>query len=253
MHIAGLMKLSGFIGMLFVWVAGDTEAVAEETVETQEIIQRLELPFPDLGALTIFMARPRKLNARGHPVIIYFEGGGQEEKFAKNIMYSHFSREAVRRGYIFISPAAPCRGCTFSSKGDHYFPALFELLTAQLPIRNGKFHLMGYSNGGRSSLHLASLHPGWVASITTLPGMLEKPSKEALAALAPLCISMHVGRKDRRFLRGQRRLVRHLKKNGRKIHAVEHPKQNHWIEKLGTERGANQLLDDIENGVGCRQ
>ena len=251
MHITALVKLLGLIGTLSLWLAGGTQTTAQETTETPEIILRLELPFPDLAALTIFVAQPRKLNASGHPVIIYFEGGGQEEKFAKRIMYSNFSREAVKRGYIFISPAAPCRTCTFSAKGDRYFPALFELLTKKLPVKDGKFHLMGYSNGGRSSLHLASRHPNWVASITTLPGMLEDPGRKALAALAPLCISMHVGRKDRRFLRGQRQLVSRLKETGREIHAVEHPKQKHWIETLATAPGANQLLDDIENGVGC--
>jgi len=253
MHIAGMMKLLVATGILSLWLAGGIQAAAQDTEKKNEVVLRLELPFPDLDALTVFMARPRQLDARGHPVIIYFEGGGQEEKYAKNVMYSYFSREAVRRGYIFISPAAPCRRCTFSAKGDRYFPGLFELLTKQLPVKDKKFHLMGYSNGGRSSLHLASLHPKWIASITTLPGMLEEPRKEALAALTPLCISMHVGRKDRRFLRGQRRLVRSLRKNGREIHAVEHAKQNHWIEKLATERGANRLLNDIENGVGCPQ
>ena len=248
-----LKKLSGFIGILSIWLTVGATVTAQEKVEAPEIIMRLELPFPDLPALTIFIARPRKLDADGHPVIIYFEGGGQEEKYAKNAMYSNLAREALRRGYIFISPAAPCRACTFPAKGDRYFPSLFELLTQQLPVRNKKFHLMGYSNGGISSLHLGSQHPNWVASITTLPGALRDPSKDVVAALAPLCITMHVGSKDRPFLRGQRRLVNRFNEIGREINAIEHSKQRHWIKTLATPRGANRLLDDIENSVGCPQ
>ncbi len=255
--IVGLGLLSA-VGMLAITptsaaAQNQNEAFAlEGTVETSEIILRLELPFPDLEALTIFIAQPRKLSASGHPAIIYFTGGDQREKYAKDSMYLHLSEEAVKRGYIFISPAAPCRGCTFSyGGGERYFPALFELLSKQLPVKDDKFHLMGFSNGGRSSLHLASLYPDWIASITTFPGALENPSKEALAALTQLCISMHVGREDRSFVRKQRSVVNRMKKFGRKIHAVEYPKQYHWIEKLDTALGANKLLNNIENGVGC--
>ena len=252
MHITALMKLVRFVGVLSLWLVGGAGTAAQETAETPEVIFRLELPFPDLDALPIFIAQSRKLSAGGHPAIIYFTGGDQQEKYAKDSMYLHLSEEAVRRGYIFISPAAPCRGCTFSyGGGDRYFPALFELLAKQLPVKDGKFHLMGFSNGGRSSLHLASLYPDWVASITTFPGALENPSEEALAMLAQLCISMHAGREDRRFVRKQRKLVSRMKKLDRKIHAVEYPKQYHWIEKLDTALGANKLLDNIENGVGC--
>jgi len=254
MHTRALKKLARFAGILSLWLAGGFMATAQETTETPEIILRLELPFPDLDPLTIFIAHPRQLSANGHPAIIYFTGGDQREKYAKDSMYLHLSEEAVKRGYIFIAPAAPCRGCTFSyGGGERYFPALFELLSKQLPVKDGKFQLMGFSNGGRSSLYLASLYPDWVAGITTFPGALENPSKEALASLAGLCISMHVGRKDRPFMRKQRKLVKRLKKIDRKIHAVEYPKQQHWIEKLDTALSANKLLDNIESGVGCPQ
>lgn len=252
MHIAVLMILVRFVGILSLWLAGSIGVSAQETVATPEAIFRLELPFPELETLTIFVALPQKLSTSGHPAILYFTGGGQQEKHSKHAMNLHLSQEAVRRGYIFVSPAAPCRGCTFSyGGGERYFPALFELLVKQLPIKGDKFHLMGFSNGGRSSLRLASLYPDWVAGVTTFPGALENPSEEAMAALAPLCISMHAGREDKYFVREQRKMVSRMKKLGRKIHAVEYPKQYHWIEKLDTTLGANKLLSNIENGVGC--
>ncbi|WP_428407951.1 dienelactone hydrolase family protein [Hyphococcus sp.] len=232
--------------------AGETYSEPAETTDAPAAIaHRATLSFEGLGDLTIHIVRPATLAPEGHRVILYFVGGGQEEADVQHIMNSHIAREAVSRGFIFISPVAPCYSCTFVASGEDYFPGLFEKLSELLPMSEERFHLMGFSNGGRSSLHIGTRHPEWVASITAYPGYLRNEKYELLERLSNTCVIMYVGSRDPAFLKRHRRTVGRLKGYGHPVHSKIYTGRTHSIRNLWTEKGAELLMDGIENRLGC--
>lgn len=229
-------------------VADEPQAGAETASITA---QRGDFQFEGLRDLPVFILRPQTLRPEGHKVLIYFTGGGQTEDQAQAMLNSHIALEAVRRGYVFASPAAPCRDCTFVARGEDYFPQLFDTLRNIFPMSEDRFHLMGFSNGGRSSFHIATRHPDQVASVTTYPGYLRNKKYSLLGTLSDTCVVMYVGRKDDGFFSLHGRVVRELKKLGRPVHHEEFSREGHNIKQLWTEEGARKLMDGVDNRLRC--
>ncbi|MEZ5893731.1 MAG: hypothetical protein R3C58_11405 [Parvularculaceae bacterium] len=212
---------------------------------------KISFDYDGLAPLTAFMLAPADYRTRENKVLIYFIGGGQEEKYAEGALNYYVATEAVRRGYVVIAPGAPCYDCTFVAKGADYFPAFFDKLREIIPMAEDRFHLMGYSNGGRSAFHLATRHPDQVASITTYPGYLRNRKLKLLEELGDVCVVMYVGRKDAEFLSEHRRDAQRLKKLGHGVYAKEYFHEGHKIEPLWTEEGAKTLMDGVDNRLGC--
>ncbi len=236
-----------------VYAALQNQQQAEQSQgPTESNAYKMDLTFERLDDLEVFVLSPKELNTdTGHKILLYFVGGGQEAQFAQSALGSEVAREALRRGYIFVSPAAPCYECTFVAKGDQYFPKLFELLQEYSPMAEERFHLMGFSNGGRTSFHLATRHPEWVASITAYPGYLRGGQFDLLERLDETCVTMYVGKLDTGFLAPHEDLVRRLKKRNRPVHEKVYIGEGHNIDPLWTEDGAKVLMDGVDQGWGC--
>ncbi|WP_425409575.1 hypothetical protein [Hyphococcus sp.] len=227
------------------------ETAPDAAAARDPVAHRAVLSFDGLDDLTVYILRPAELDPAGHKVLLYFVGGGQEEKYVEQMLGSHIAQEAVRRGFIFVSPAAPCWSCTFVAKGEDYFPALFEKLAELLPMSERRFHLMGYSNGGRSSLHIGTRHPEMTASITAYPGYLRNRKYKLLEGLSDTCVVMYVGREDKGFLAGHRATVGRLKRYGHGVHEKIYSREGHNIDPLWSSDGARLLMDGVENSLGC--
>ncbi len=84
----------------------------------------------------------------------------------------------------------------FFRGGDQVFPEFIEYILETYPVAENKLHITGHSNGGLSAFHIASLYPQYVRSLTGYPGLLGNNNNEQFAALADICIFMHVGDQD---------------------------------------------------------
>lgn len=208
-----------------------------------------EVKFDDLPTIKFYAAMPDPLEDRPYPTIIYFLGGRQTSTWASRMAKSRFARDATDRGFIVVFPAAP-GGRLYYQSGAAVFPRLFDYFIERFPVAERKFHLMGPSNGGVSSLQIAAKYPEYVLSVSTFPGFLERSDPGDYERLAKLCIVMYVGKRDRAFLRGQRSDVKAFEAIGKSIHAVEVPRKGHNISRFDG-RGEIQLIDDIEAGKGC--
>ncbi len=248
-YFLALAAFATAVGVLARPAHASSEPALPEQAEI--VAHRAVLSFEGLDDLTLYIMGPAELAPQGHKVLLYFVGGGQEDEDVERMFGAHIAHEAVNRGYIFVSPAAPCRDCTFVARGEQYFPALFDQLRELIPMAEDRFHLMGFSNGGRSSLHIATRHPEYVASITTYPGYLRNQKYELLENLNDICVAMYVGRQDAGFYRNHQNVVRHLKKLGHPVHEKVFPREGHNIDALWTAAGAKTLMDGVENGLGC--
>tara|TARA_A100001391_G_C5034412_1_gene269230 strand:- start:590 stop:1303 length:714 start_codon:yes stop_codon:yes gene_type:complete len=133
--------------------------------------------------------------AQRYPTILHFPGGPQSWRIVVSSTESDWRQPAERDGYIVISPSAP-DGMLFFRGGDQVFPEFIEYILETYPVAENKLHITGHSNGGLSAFHIASLYPQYVRSLTGYPGLLGNNNNEQFAALADICIFMHVGDQD---------------------------------------------------------
>jgi poly(3-hydroxybutyrate) depolymerase len=116
---------------------------------------------------------PEKYDAsKTYPGVLAFAGGGQSIDVVESMVKSQFQREAEKRGYIVVGPAAPNGDLFFFSGGEKIFPGFLTKILSDYKIEGKKFHIAGRSNGGISAFHIAALHPEYFVSITGFPGGL---------------------------------------------------------------------------------
>lgn len=187
---------------------------------------------------------------RSYPAVLAFPGGGQSMRIVDSMVAANWRDEAQSRGYIVISPAAP-DGELFFRGGDVVFPAFLEQLLKDYKIADGKFHVAGISNGGISAFHIAASYPDYFLSVTGLPGYLPAVSDKRIAALAPLCLYMYVGERDRGWLRSMERQAEALRERGHRVELWIEPGEGHVMSTL-TGTGSARLFDNFEEAEsGC--
>ena len=62
----------------------------------------------------------------------------------------YWGRQASRRGWIVVSPAAP-DGQILHRGGFAAHPALLDQIVSEFQIEGNGFHVAGWSNGGRTA------------------------------------------------------------------------------------------------------
>jgi poly(3-hydroxybutyrate) depolymerase len=188
--------------------------------------------------------------ARAYPAILAFTGGSQNESAVNTHLERFWTEQAEQRGYIVVSPAAPSGGLYFQG-GDRIFPEFLDLILETYNIEDGKFHVAGASNGGRSAFHVAASHPEYFKSITGLPGYLPQASTARIAAIQGMCIYMHVGENDPSWLRAMQNQSEQFERNDLQVRFQIAAGQGHFVRSLSG-AGATRLFDQIEEAAeGC--
>ena len=161
--------------------------------------------------------------------------------------------EADRRGYIVVVPAAP-NGRSFVGEGGKVFPEFIERLLHEYKIRDNKFHIAGMSNGGRSAFHIAAMYPQYFLSITGFPSYLPDATPERVAALAKMCIYMHVGELDTGWLPEMQEQASAFQVKGYGVRLTVEKTEGHVMRSLigpGSARLFNQMEEACGTGSGA--
>lgn len=130
-----------------------------------------------------------------YPALLALPPGGQDAGLTLSLAESTYAPEALTRGWVVITPAAP-GGTLFFEGSERYLPELLDRLDWIRP-EGGRHHLAGISNGGISAFRIAGLEPDRFASIVVYPGFpRSEADREALAALSSIPVTMFVGGDD---------------------------------------------------------
>ena len=187
---------------------------------------------------------------KAYPAVLAFPPGGQTMDMVLVTVQRNWAAEAEKRGYIVIVPAAP-RGELFFEGGARIFPQFVERMLKDYKIKDGKFHIAGMSNGGLSAFHIAAAYPEFFWTVTGFPGYLPDQTRQHMAALAKLCINMHVGELDTGWLEAMQEQAKQFRAKGYTVSFTVEKGQSHVIGTL-TGDGAARLFDEIEKGKqGC--
>jgi hypothetical protein len=188
--------------------------------------------------------------ARAYPVVLAFAGGSQNMPIVDNGLNRYWGGEARRRGYIVVSPAAPGNQLLYEG-GAKIFPEFLDMILHDYKVRGGKMHSAGFSNGGITAFHVASLYPKYFWSVTGLPGLLNDATPAKVEALKAMCIYMHVGGRDLDWRGAMEQQSEMFRKQGYTVQFRVEENQEHVLN-LGPE-GVTRLFDHLDaaaNGCG---
>jgi len=176
-------------------------------------------------------------------VVFTFPPGGQDLDTTENVVEGRWRDEALARGWVVVSPAAPESGLYYSDKSAKYVPELLDAIAKQYPPEGGRFDLAGVSNGGLSAFKAALTYPERFRSLVVFPGYSQEGGDDPdLSKLKDIGVSMFVGGEDTGWRQASELTEKTLKDLGYKVelHVVEG--EGHIISTL---TGAD-LFDAIE-------
>jgi len=191
-----------------------------------------------------FMVVPpdREVGKEGK-VLFTFPPGGQDLDVTQQVLGGRFRDEALKRGWVVVSPAAPDSGLYYSDKSAKYVPELLDAIAEDYPPDGGKFDLAGVSNGGLSAFKAALTYPERFRSLVVFPGYSQDGGDDPnLAKLKDIGVAMFVGGQDTGWRQASELTEKTLKDLGYdvELHVVEG--EGHIISSL---TGAD-LFDAIE-------
>jgi poly(3-hydroxybutyrate) depolymerase len=182
--------------------------------------------------------------AKTYPAVLAFPPGSQDMNMVLTTLVQNWLPEADERGYIVIIPAAP-NGRPFVGEGAKIFPEFIDQLLHEYKIRDNKFHIAGMSNGGRSAFHIAAMYPQYFLSVTGFPGYLPDATPSRVAALAKMCIYMHVGELDTGWLEDMQQQASMFGAKGYTVRFIVEKGEGHVMRTL-IGPGSSRLYKELE-------
>lgn len=207
------------------------------------------LPLRDGETLEFVQVLPPDFDPeQTYPVLLALPPGGQNMTLVEACVEAYWEREALKRGWIVVSPAAP-NGVLFFSGGQRYMPELMSSLLKQYKVECGKFHVAGISNGGRSAFRFAVDWPERFLSILALPGYPpDQRDYEHLDRLQAMRVSMYAGENDPAWVEAMRRTEQLLKSLDIPVSFEVVPGEGHVIHRLEAD---NTPLYDFLDSARC--
>lgn len=130
------------------------------------------------------------------PVLLALPPGSQDLGLTESVTNSVYRTEAVSRGWVVVSPAAP-NGELYFGGSEVLIGGLLEWMAGWVDAEGGAPHLSGISNGGISAFRAAALRPDGFLSIVVFPGFPRSDEdKAALSDLAGVPVRMFAGETD---------------------------------------------------------
>lgn len=130
------------------------------------------------------------------PVLLAFPPGDQSFALTEGLVRGTYASEALRLGWVVISPAAPA-GVQFTQGSEVLLPEFLDWAETWVTPEGGAPHVIGISNGGVSSFRYAAENVDRVLSLVAFPGFPPTPAdNDALADLTDVPIRLFVGGLD---------------------------------------------------------
>ena len=131
------------------------------------------------------------------PVMLAFPPGGQDPQLTQSVVEQIYRDEALARGWVVVSPAAPRGEPSWFGGSETLAPALLDWIEGWVTPEGGGVHVVGVSNGGISTFRVAGENPDEVRSLLVFPGFPRSDEdREALAGLTGVPVRMFVGSED---------------------------------------------------------
>jgi pimeloyl-ACP methyl ester carboxylesterase len=182
--------------------------------------------------------------AKRYPILLALPPGPQTKEMVQWGLENYWAQEALRRGWIILSPVAPA-GVLFFQGAEGIIPEFLSRTATLLKPEGGKYHLAGVSNGGISAFRVALNQPELFSSLMVLPGFPQNDNDfERLNNLTGLPVVMFVGENDDGWVQRMEATAERLTELGGQAELEIVPGENHVIQSLS---GGVRLFDLLES------
>ncbi len=165
------------------------------------------------------------------PVVLALPPGQQDIGMATEIVRTH-QTEALARGWVVVSPAAP-GGELYFRGSETLIPGFLDFIESWVSPEGGGIHLTGISNGGISTFRVATQSPDRFRSVTTFPGFPASDADiEALETLIDIPVHMFVGGRDLGWIDPMEETASRLTELGGDVTYEVFPDEGHVIQAL---------------------
>ena len=147
---------------------------------------------PDGTRMQAYLAIPNDFVDGGAPLAIIMGGGSGDDRIASSTFES-LGQELVARGWAVATPVSP-NGQSFFAENGEKVRQLITLIKARGDIADGSVLLGGISNGGISSLQIASSHPDEYLGVVAVPAITNSSS---VRNLTDFPVFLRIGSEDR--------------------------------------------------------
>ncbi|MFN8456115.1 MAG: alpha/beta hydrolase-fold protein [Anaerolineae bacterium] len=176
---------------------------------------------------------PEKFNpVHEYPILLALPPGGQTKDMVEVGLNNYWGTDALKRGWIVLSPIAP-EGTLFFQGSESLIPEFLKFTAEQFHPEGGKYHLAGISNGGLSAFRLALSYPDKFQSLTVLPGF---PPTEAemknLELLKDIPVAMFVGEQDSGWREAMEQAQQELTRLGGHATLEVQPGEGHILHSI---------------------
>ena len=224
--------------------ATTTASNTTETAATSADLQHLSFTTAEGTVIDyVLLVPPGRATGQPGKVLFTFPPGGQDLDVTTRVVDGRWHDEALARGWVVVSPAAPSTGLFYDDPSAGLVPELLDKIAADYPPEGGRFDLAGVSNGGLSAFKAALMFPDRFRSLVVFPGYSQDGGDDPnLSKLKDIGVSMFVGGEDTGWREASEQTEQTLKGLGYtvELHVIEG--SGHIIESL---TGAD-LFDAIE-------
>jgi predicted esterase len=177
------------------------------------------------------------------PVMLALPPGGQGLDLTRSVLDGTYLPEAIARGWVVVSPAAP-DGELFFNGSETLIPGFIEWISTWVDVESDTPHLVGVSNGGISAFRVATADPGSVQSLLVFPGFPRgDDDRAALTNLGDLPVRMFVGESDTGWVEPMQDALDALLAAGSDVTLEIVPGEGHII---GTLRDGRRIFDELD-------
>ena len=177
------------------------------------------------------------------PVLLAMPPGGQDLSLTESVTAGVYATEALARGWVVVSPAAPESGLYFEGS-EELIPGFLDWMETWVSPEGDRPHLAGISNGGISSFRLVAEQPDAFASVLVFPGFARgDDDKAALADLADIPVRLFVGEQDTNWVSSGQTTFDVLDEAGADVVLEIVPGEGHSI---GTLRDGVRVFDELD-------
>jgi dipeptidyl aminopeptidase/acylaminoacyl peptidase len=195
----------------------------------------------------VLLVPPGREKGTPGKVLFAFPPGGQDLDVTTKVLQGKWGPEAMARGWVVASPAAPSTGLYYDDASAKYVPELLDVVAKDYPPEGGRFDLGGVSNGGLSAFKAALSYPDRFRSLTVFPGYSPDGGNDPnLAKLAKIGVAMFVGGNDSGWLEPSQQTQAALKKLGDTVELHVVPNEGHIIQSL-TSKDLFDAMERVRN------
>jgi pimeloyl-ACP methyl ester carboxylesterase len=184
------------------------------------------------------------------PVLLALPPGGQDIGLTEAVSGQIYQAEALARGWVVVSPAAPAGGPLWYSGAQEFAAPLMDWVESWVQPEGGSFHVAGVSNGGLRAFRVAIQQEQRVQSLLAYPGAITADDIDALQGLADTPVRLFVGGDDSGWIPGSEDARDRLLDLGGDVTLTVFPGEGHRIDSLGD---GVRIFDDLDATRGERE